>query len=94
MAGWGILGIERGLGHVNREVVSLCYFEAVILTGVSYVDVAPESKNPLLSRHIEHQIPVVRYGHELGERWSAKDSMVGAFEVSDHEVDVVGAEVV
>ena len=51
-------------------------------------------KNPLLSRYLEHQIPVVRYGHELGERWSAKDSMVGAFEVSDHEVDVVGAEVV
>ena len=36
----------------------------------------------------------MRYGHELGERWSTKDSMVGAVEVSDHEVDVVGAEVV
>ena len=36
----------------------------------------------------------MRYGHELGERRSTKDSMVGAVEVSDHEVDVVGVEVV
>ena len=32
--------------------------------------------------------------HEFGERWSTKDSMVGAVEVSNHEVDVVGMEVV
>ena len=41
--GWGLLGIERGLGHANREVVSLCYFEAVILAGISCVYVAPKS---------------------------------------------------
>ena len=36
-------GVERGLSHANREVVSLCYFEAVILACVSYVHVALES---------------------------------------------------
>jgi hypothetical protein len=35
----------------------------------------------------------VRYSHELGERWSAKDGVVSTLEVCDHEVDVVGAEV-
>jgi hypothetical protein len=35
----------------------------------------------------------VRHGHELGESWSAKDGMVRCVEVSDEEVDVVGAEV-
>ena len=43
VVGWGLLGIERGLGHANREVVSLSYFEAVILIGVSYIYVAPKS---------------------------------------------------
>jgi hypothetical protein len=36
----------------------------------------------------------MRYGHEFGDRGSTKDSMVGALEVSDHKVDVVGTEVV
>jgi hypothetical protein len=36
----------------------------------------------------------VRYNHKLGERWSTKDGVVSTLEVRDHEVDVVGAEVV
>jgi hypothetical protein len=36
----------------------------------------------------------VRHGHELGKRWSTKDGVVSTLEVHDHEVDVVGAEVV
>ena len=36
----------------------------------------------------------MRYGHELGERRLTKNSMVGAIKVSDHEVDVISAEVV
>jgi hypothetical protein len=36
----------------------------------------------------------VRHGHELGKRWSTKDGVVSTLEVRDHEVDVVGAEVV
>jgi hypothetical protein len=34
------------------------------------------------------------HGHELGKRWSTKDGVVGALEVRDHEVDLVGVEVV
>jgi hypothetical protein len=36
----------------------------------------------------------VWYGHELGERWSAKDGVVSTLEVRDHKVNVVSAEVV
>ena len=43
VVGWGLLGVEHGLSHANREVVSLSYFEVVILTGVSYVYIAPKS---------------------------------------------------
>jgi hypothetical protein len=35
----------------------------------------------------------VRHDHEFGEHRSTKDGVVGAVEVRDHEVDVVGAEV-
>ena len=43
VVGRGLLGVEHDLGHANREVVSLCYFEAVVLAGISCVYVAPES---------------------------------------------------
>jgi hypothetical protein len=36
----------------------------------------------------------MRYDHEFSDRGAAKDSMVGAFEVSDHKVDAVGTEVI
>jgi hypothetical protein len=36
----------------------------------------------------------VWHNHELGERWSTKDGVVSTLEVRDHEVDVVGVEVV
>jgi predicted GTPase len=36
----------------------------------------------------------MRYGHELGDRGVTKDSMVGAFEVSKHKVNVVDTKVI
>jgi hypothetical protein len=36
----------------------------------------------------------MRYDHKFGDRGVTKDSMVGAFEVSDHKVDVVSTEVI
>jgi hypothetical protein len=35
----------------------------------------------------------VQHNHEFGERRSTKYGMVGAIEVHDHKVDVVGVEV-
>jgi hypothetical protein len=35
----------------------------------------------------------VRHNYEFGECWSTKDGVVGAVEVCDHEVNVVGVEV-
>jgi hypothetical protein len=36
----------------------------------------------------------MRHGHALGKCWSTKDGVVSTLEIHDHEVDIVGAEVV
>jgi hypothetical protein len=36
----------------------------------------------------------VRHNHELGERWSTKDGVISTLKVYDHEIDIVGMEVV
>jgi hypothetical protein len=36
----------------------------------------------------------VRHDYELGKRWSTKDGVVSTLKTYEHEVDVVGAEVV
>jgi hypothetical protein len=51
-------------------------------------------RTPFFRWHLKHQVPVMRYDHEFSDRGATKDSVVGALEVSDHEVDVVGTEVV
>jgi hypothetical protein len=76
------------------RVGGLCYLKAFLFTGIGSVNIASESKDTLLGRHFEHQVRVVRHGHKLGKRWSTKDGVVSTLEVRDHEVDVVGAEVV
>jgi hypothetical protein len=35
----------------------------------------------------------VRYRHEFGDSWSAKDGMVGSLKVRGFELDVLGAVV-
>jgi hypothetical protein len=67
---------------------------AFLFIGVGSVNIASKSKDALLGRHFEHQVRVVRYSHELGERWSTKDGMVSTLKVRDHEVNVVSAKVV
>ena len=39
--------------------------------------------------HLQHQIHVVWYDHELGQSWPTKYGMVGGVEVNDVEVDVL-----
>ena len=53
-----------------------------------------QGEDPLLRRHLQHQVRVVRHGHELGESWLAEDGAVRCVEVGDQEVDVVNAEVI
>jgi hypothetical protein len=79
---------------VNLEVGGLCHLKAFLFIGVGSVNIASESKDALLGRHFEHQLRVVRYNHELGERWSTKDGMVSILEVCDHKVNIVSTEVV
>ena len=50
---------------------------------------AHRAKTPTARRHLQHQIRVVRYGHEFGQSWPAKYGMVGGVEVGDVEVDVL-----
>jgi hypothetical protein len=78
--------IERSVASATLKLSSF--------TGTGSVNIASESKDTLLDRHFEHQVRVVRHGHELGKRWSTKYGVVSTLEVRDHEVDVVGAEVV
>ena len=52
-----------------------------------------QGEDPLLHRHLQHQLRVVRHGHELGESWSREDGVVHCVEVSIQEVDVVDVEV-
>jgi hypothetical protein len=66
----------------------------MLIAGVGSVNIASKSKDTMLGGHFEHQIRVVRYSHELGERWSTKDGVVSTLKIRDHKVNVVGAEVV
>jgi hypothetical protein len=38
--------------------------------------------------HFEYQVGVVGDRHELGDRWSAEDGMVGGFKVCNLKLDV------
>jgi hypothetical protein len=43
--------------------------------------------------HLEYQVRVMRYRHELGDSWSAEDGMIGTLGVRDFELDALGAVV-
>ena len=49
---------------------------------------ARRAKTLCKRRHLQHQIRVVRYNHELGQGWPAKYGVVGGVEVDDVEVDM------
>ena len=46
-----------------------------------------------MRRHLQYQIGIVRYGHELGQSWPTKYGVVGGVEVDDIEDDVFDAVV-
>jgi hypothetical protein len=71
-----------------------CHLKAFLFTGIGSVNIASKSKDTLLGRHFEHQVRVVRHSHEFGEHWSTKDGVVSTLKVLNHEVDIVGVEVV
>jgi hypothetical protein len=70
------------------------YAKVVLFIGIGNEYIASESEDSLFRWHLKNQVPVMRYDHEFGDRGATKDSMVGAVEVSDHKVDVVGTEVI
>jgi hypothetical protein len=74
--------------------VGFSYVKTVLFTGIGNEYIASETEDSLLCWHLKHQVPIMRYGHEFGDRGVTKDSMVGTLEVSDHKVDIVGTEVV
>jgi hypothetical protein len=74
--------------------VGFGYAKTVLFTGIGNEYIASKSKDSLFHWHLKHQVPVMRYDHEFGDRETTKDSMVSTLEVSDHKVDIVGTEVV
>ena len=53
-----------------------------------------QGENALFYWDLQHQVDIMRHGHELGESWSAKDGVVGIVEVSHKEVQILSIEVV
>jgi hypothetical protein len=70
--------------------VGFGYAKTVLFIGIGNEYIAFESEDSLFCWHLKHQVPVMRYNHEFGDRGMTKDGMVSSLEVSDHKVDVVG----
>ena len=68
-------------------------YNLICLVGVGDGEVGPQSQNSYRRRHLQYQIGIVRYGHELGQSWPTKYVVVGGVEVGNVEVDVLDAEV-
>jgi hypothetical protein len=70
------------------------YAKTVLFTGIGNEYIASESEDSLFRWHLKHQVPIMRYGHEFGDRGTTKDSLVSILEISNYKVDVVSTEVV
>ena len=61
---------------------------------VRVLHIGMQGENALFRRDLQHQVNIMRHGHELGESWSAKDGMVDSVEVCHKEVHVLSTKVV
>ena len=68
--------------------------DAVLLAVVGLLEANLDSDDPLRASHLELQVGVVGYNHELGEAWSTEEHVVDAMEVDDLEGEWLLAEVV
>jgi hypothetical protein len=56
VVGGSLGGSDQGLLHVDREVGGFGHFETFLFIGVGSVDIASESEDSMLDRHLEHQV--------------------------------------
>jgi hypothetical protein len=70
-----------------------CEFHSLCVAVEGYLQVPLQREYTGRTWHLEYQVYVVRYRHELGDSWSAEDGMVASLEVRDFELDVLGAVV-
>ena len=87
------LGVGDHTSHLDGEVGGFDEGETLCLVGVGDGEVGLQGQDSYRRRHLQHQISVVRYSHELGHSWLTKYGMVGGVEVDDVEVDVLNIEV-
>ena len=87
------LGFGDHASHLDGEVGGFSKSETLCLAGVGNEEVGPQSQDSYRRRHLQHQISVVQYSHELGQSWPTKYGVVGGVEVGDIEVDVLDAVV-
>ena len=67
--------------------------ERLCFVGIGDGEVGLQSQNSCRRRHLQYQIGIVQYGHELGQSWPTKYGVVGGVEVGDVEVDVLDTKV-
>ena len=83
------LGFGDHVNHLDGEVGGFYEGKTLCLAGVGDGEVGPQSQNSYRQWHLQHQIRVVRYSHELGQSWLTKYGMVRGVEVGNVEVDVL-----
>ena len=75
----------------NSNCGSVIYCFLITLEGLK--EVPSQGKNSCIARHLEEQVHIVWYCHELGQRRSSQYSVVGRFEVGYFKLDVLCPEV-
>jgi hypothetical protein len=56
VVGESLGGIDQGLLYADREVGAFSHFETFLFIGIGSVDIASESEDAMLGRHLEHQV--------------------------------------
>ena len=80
--------------HSGWEVHRFGNGESFSFAFVGDGDVGAQGEDALLRWNLQFRIDIMGHVHELGERWSAKDGVVGGVEVCHKEIHVLGMEVV
>ena len=70
-----------------------CEFYSFCVTVVGSLQVPLQREYSFGSWHLEYEVDVMRDSHKLGQSGSAEDGVIGSLEVSDLELDVLGAVV-
>jgi len=98
--GWFLAGWEDGLVVVDCHCLEVIFdseelrdLAELAVAAVGTVEVAVHRDDTLRTRHLEHEVGVVRYRHESGEGWAPEYRVVLRLPVDYLEVDRLPLEV-